>query len=627
MFESVPERRLPPIRTSLWRGAAFVSCFIVVMAGLAEAWFAYRQSTAATSDALRAEASWAVSLVLEQQHRVRTRLREIARLPWGQDGFGTDQMVVELGRGQTADTDLAAGAFTRGGQIVIALEKGAIVRNASSVLSKLQAVSWPTSVQKYEPFCGRMLEADTGRYLPCRVDTSVHELSLVVAMNPRAVSESLSKINTVRDTQVFVVDAAGLVVAHSVPALVGGMVNLKHRSNTASRWLDTRTNLHGQDVLGAYELVPGTDWLVVAEYPESVALKTLPSIALRTAILLLLSLIVSVLAGRAMAAYQAKSIEKLAIAVAKISSGELSTRVDVGDSQEISLLASGISDMAEKLHASYSSLERKVEEKTRDLANANAALETVSQHKSDFLAHMSHELRTPLNAVIGFSEMLKAQYFGPLNDKQAEYVRDINASGQHLLSLINDILDLAKVEAGRMELARSDVHLPSVVEACCSLVSERFARKSQTLDAVVDPAVSFWSLDERKVKQCVLNLLSNANKFTPNGGRVSLSVAVEVGALVVRVTDTGVGIAPDAVSQLFTEFYQVAPSSAAAGGAAAAQSTEAREGTGLGLSLTKKFVELHGGTVEVASEVGNGSTFTLRFPAVATADAETAVLS
>ena len=178
-----------------------------------------------------------------------------------------------------------------------------------------------------------------------------------------------------------------------------------------------------------------------------------------------------------------------------------------------------------------------------------------------------------------------------------------------------------------MELVRSDVHLPSVVEACCSLVSERFARKSQTLEAVVDPAVSFWSLDERKVKQCVLNLLSNANKFTPEGGRVSLSVAIEVGALVVRVADTGVGIAPEALTKLFTEFYQVAPSSAAAGGAAAAQSTDAREGTGLGLSLTKKFVELHGGTVEVASVVGKGSTFTLRFPVAASTEVTATVVS
>ncbi len=366
--------------------------------------------------------------------------------------------------------------------------------------------------------------------------------------------------------------------------------------------------------------IQGTSWRLVFQRPLTAALRPVWSNLASVLAFAILGLLLAVVLSKWLAGRIATPIIELSRAAQRLAQGDFSTRVRALPTHELSSLGIAFNQMALEIESFYASMEQKVAERTSEADAAN-------RHKSDFLAHMSHELRTPLNAVIGFSEMLKAQYFGALNDKQAEYVRDINASGQHLLSLINDILDLAKVEAGRMELVRSEVHLPSLVEACCSLVSERFARKSQTLNAVVDPVVSFWSLDERKVKQCVLNLLSNANKFTPSGGRVSLSVAVEDNALMVRVTDTGVGIAPEALTNLFTEFYQVAPSSAAAGGAATAQSTDAREGTGLGLALTKKFVELHGGTVEVASEVGKGSTFTLRFPAITEPDAAPAVAS
>ncbi|HNY46825.1 MAG TPA: HAMP domain-containing sensor histidine kinase, partial [Casimicrobium sp.] len=441
-------------------------------------------------------------------------------------------------------------------------------------------------------------------------------------------SEALSTINVSRDTHISVVDSKGRLLAHSIQAFAATntVVDEEHSSATMNRGV-VWAHSHGVVVLRAVERNRRTGFTVYAEYPRERVFAEIPNILFRTAILIAGATAIAMWVARVRAKALAEPAVKLAHSARSIAAGDLSVRVAESGVSEMREVGATFNTMAERLQRSHAQMEQEVADKTRDLANANVALEVASQHKSDFLAHMSHELRTPLNAVIGFSEMLKAQYFGPLNDKQAEYVRDINASGQHLLSLINDILDLAKVEAGRMELLRSDVHLPSLVEACCSLVSERFARKSQTLDAEVDPAVSFWSLDERKVKQCVLNLLSNANKFTPLGGRVALQVSVEAEALVLRVTDTGVGIAPGAVAQLFTEFYQVAPSSAAAGGAAAAQSTEAREGTGLGLSLTKKFVELHGGTVEVASDVGKGSTFTLRFPAFNAADADKAVAS
>lgn len=280
---------------------------------------------------------------------------------------------------------------------------------------------------------------------------------------------------------------------------------------------------------------------------------------------------------------------------------------------ELDQLANDFGNAATEIANYQHGLEKMVAEKTATLEIRNDQLRAANQHKSEFLAHMSHELRTPLNAVIGFSDLLKAQYFGPLNQKQSEYVRDINASGQHLLSLINDILDLAKVEAGRMELVLSDCHVATLVESCVAFVSERVSRSEQTLTTDVAPDVGTWPLDERKVKQCLLNLLTNASKFTPAGGAITLRVLINDNELVAAVSDNGVGIATEDLPKLFSEFYQAKAANDTSGVAAQ------REGTGLGLALTKGFVELHGGTISVESVVGMGSTFTVRFPAAGSA--------
>jgi signal transduction histidine kinase len=239
----------------------------------------------------------------------------------------------------------------------------------------------------------------------------------------------------------------------------------------------------------------------------------------------------------------------------------------------------------------------------REIADKSRQLEAASRHKSEFLANMSHELRTPLNAVIGFSEVLIQRMFGDLNAKQDEYLKDIYASGQHLLSLINDILDLSKIEAGRMELAPAPFHLPTALENAITLVRERAARHGITLEIHLDPRLGDLVGDERKVKQVLLNLLSNAIKFTPEGGRISLKAALTDRSVEISVSDTGIGIAPEDQAAIFEEFRQVG-------------SDEARklEGTGLGLTLAKKFVELHGGRIWVDSELGSGSTFTFTLP-------------
>jgi GAF domain-containing protein len=237
-----------------------------------------------------------------------------------------------------------------------------------------------------------------------------------------------------------------------------------------------------------------------------------------------------------------------------------------------------------------------------ELEAANRHLEAASRHKSEFLANMSHELRTPLNAIIGFSEVLSERMFGELNEKQEEYSKDIHASGQHLLSLINDILDLSKIEAGRMELELSDFHLPTALDNALTLVRERAGRRSITLQTSVDERLGEVRADERKIRQVVLNLLSNAIKFTPEGGRIEVAATPRDGSVEVSVSDTGVGIAPEDQEAVFEEFRQVGTTDKKA------------EGTGLGLTLCRKFIELHGGLIWVKSQTGMGSTFTFTIP-------------
>ena len=239
----------------------------------------------------------------------------------------------------------------------------------------------------------------------------------------------------------------------------------------------------------------------------------------------------------------------------------------------------------------------------REIQDKSRQLEIANQHKSEFLANMSHELRTPLNAIIGFSEVLLERLFGDINDKQDDYLKDIHSSGRHLLNLINDILDLSKVEAGRMELELSTFDLPTAIANAMTLIRERAQRHGIVIAQDVAPELGDVVADERKFKQILLNLLSNAVKFTPDGGRIDVSAKSSGDNIVVAVHDTGIGIAPEDQEAVFEEFRQVGR-----------DYTSKQEGTGLGLALTRRFVELHGGRISVHSEPGKGSTFTFTLP-------------
>ena len=251
-------------------------------------------------------------------------------------------------------------------------------------------------------------------------------------------------------------------------------------------------------------------------------------------------------------------------------------------------------------------LEARVSERTAELAEKSRLLEIANRHRSVFLASISHELRTPLNAVIGFSRLLADRTVGELNEKQADYLADVVSSGSHLLALINDLLDLSTIEAGRMEIESSIFSLRDTFASSLAMVREQAARRQVDISLRVDPAVALVDGDERKVKQILFNLLSNAVKFTPPGGSVA-ALARPVGAEVwISVRDTGIGIAPEELERVFEAFHRVRSPAPDRDG----------EGSGLGLALARRLVELHGGRIWVESRIGEGSTFTLTLPPV-----------
>jgi signal transduction histidine kinase len=277
-------------------------------------------------------------------------------------------------------------------------------------------------------------------------------------------------------------------------------------------------------------------------------------------------------------------IQRTEARLAEIAAGDFSGRLDVPNRDELGSLGANVNRMNDELKRVY------------------GELETASRHKSEFLANMSHELRTPLNAIIGFSQVLRQRLFGEVNEKQDEYLGDILSSGHHLLSLINDVLDLSKVEAGQVELEIAAFSLRGALESGVVMVRERATRNDVRLSLELAADVDMLRGDERRLRQVVFNLLSNAVKFTPAGGNVVVSTARVEGEIQVSVADTGPGIAAADRERIFEEFQQTAVG------------ISQREGTGLGLALSRRLVELHGGRIWVESEPGLGSRFIFALP-------------
>jgi signal transduction histidine kinase len=295
------------------------------------------------------------------------------------------------------------------------------------------------------------------------------------------------------------------------------------------------------------------------------------------------SLLLAVALGLLLAASVVGPLRRTESRLDEIAAGDFADRLEVANRDELGSLAAKVNRTSDELQRLYQELE------------------TASRHKSDFLATMSHELRTPLNAIIGFAEVLREEISGELNEDQRADVEEVLSASEHLLLLVNDVLDVAKIEAGSMELELSEVAIPELLHAAVSMHSERAARGRVELTLTTEPEEITIVADRRRVRQVVFNLVSNAVKFTPREGRIEVSARLDDGQVEIAVADTGPGIAREELETIFEEFKQ-------------ATDGKRTEGTGLGLPLSRKLVELHGGHLWVESEPGQGSTFRFTLP-------------
>lgn len=307
-------------------------------------------------------------------------------------------------------------------------------------------------------------------------------------------------------------------------------------------------------------------------------------------------------AGMRLARHIVEPIEALREGVARLRRGDLASRVETGSEDETAALAADVNHMAADLQSMYTNLEQKVEERTRTLAEMHRKLQESDRHKSQFLANISHELRTPLTAVIGFAEELEDGSAGALGPRQQRYAQHVLTSARHLLQIINDLLDLSKVEAGRMTIHPVDIPLAGVVEEAVAIIAGLARTRGLQLTVSV-PRKMVVLADRERLKQVLLNLLSNACKFTPAGGEVRVEAGIVDGQAMISVVDSGIGIAPEDQGRIFREFEQVDGSL-----------VRRTEGTGLGLPLSRKLVELMNGAMGVRSQLGAGSCFWFTLP-------------
>jgi signal transduction histidine kinase len=444
----------------------------------------------------------------------------------------------------------------------------------------------------------------------------------VIEVNLKSVGETISSIPLSSAGSIYIVDDTGRLIAHrdmglalrgmdwsGMPQVADALTNRKTAARAGNRVVEGR-DLNKREVLTAYEYVeqrPG--WIVFVEQPLDEALAPIYSSVARSALILAGGLVASIAASLLLARRMVTPIRALRSGAARLGTGDLDERIHISTGDELEELADDFNRMADRLQDLYSGLERRVAERTSELAGTlqelevrTRELEVASRHKSEFLASMSHELRTPLNSVIGFADVLLEKMFGPLNEKQVEYLVDIRTSGQHLLSLINDILDLSKVEAGHLELEVSEFWLPEALENTMTMFRETALRRGITTQLTLASDLGLIQADLRRVRQVLFNLLSNALKFTEPGGLVELRATQDGTTATIEVRDTGVGIDLADQERIFEAFQQ------------SHSGVRAQEGTGLGLTLVKRLIELHGGRVSLTSASGQGSTFVVTIP-------------
>ncbi|OGQ75667.1 MAG: hypothetical protein A3G40_11355 [Deltaproteobacteria bacterium RIFCSPLOWO2_12_FULL_57_22] len=452
-------------------------------------------------------------------------------------------------------------------------------------------------------------------YMAIAIRGKGREAGVTVAdVNLKFIWDVVSQITIGKAGHAYVVDARGQLIAHPDIGLVLQKTDLSSfrqvrtaRTTLGKPGQDTTEtpivqDFQGRQVLTASAPIAPLGWLVFVDLPLEEAFAPLYASIYRTALLALLGIGLSVVASLFLARKMVTPIRAIQAGAARIGAGALEQRIDIRTSDELEALADEFNNMAAQLQESYADLERKVADRTHQLATANERLDDASRHKSQFLANMSHELRTPLNAILGLTEMILDKIYGEVPERIRSALEDVQASGRHLLGLINDVLDLSKIEAGQMTLALHEYSMREVVQAVSTAMQPLAAAKNLTLKVTIPPDLPPGKGDQRRIAQVLMNLVGNAIKFA-EAGEVRVEVGISDGSFLVSVSDTGPGIAPADQQRIFEEFQQVDGSS-----------SRSKGGTGLGLTIAKRIIEMHGGRIWVESKIGVGSTFMFTLP-------------
>ena len=617
------ERPARPHRRLIWKYTAVVVTLVaaaIVSVGLTELYFSYQDSKRALARVERDKASAAAAEIEQQTRDVLRQLEGVAQPAVHTGRAGLEERKQDFLRLIDREPRVSRLVYLDASGKERVFTSPLEIDRVGSGFDRSTSAPF-VRAQADERYLGPVyFQRGSQPHMTIAVAELAGRRGVVVAdIDLGFVTDAIERARVSTAGYAYAVDARGDLVAHPDINLV-----LQHRNfsslpqvraalgappNAPPDGVTIGRDENGAKVLSAYRTIRPLGWQVFVEQPLSEAFAPLESAIWRTALLLVAFLLLAIVTGVLLARRLVRPIESIQVAAARIGSGALDQRIEIPSRDELGALADEFNRMAERLRASYAELEQKVDERTRELATAleeldekSRELEAASLHKSAFLANMSHELRTPLNAILGFSQVLEEGLFGELNAKQREYVDDILSSGRHLLSLINDVLDLSKVEAGQIELEMAPFSLREALESGVVTVRERATRGGVRVELGAVPDLDVVEGDERRVRQVIFNLVSNAVKFTPAGGTVDISAAQVNGEVRVAVADSGPGIAPEDRDRIFEEFQQTD------------SGIEQGEGTGLGLALSKRLVELHGGRIWVDTELGRGSTFVFTLP-------------
>ena len=431
--------------------------------------------------------------------------------------------------------------------------------------------------------------------------------ALIAEVNLKYIWEVISTIKVGKTGYAYVVSSEGDLIAHPDISLALQKQNLRHLTQVQDALKgipsrDVQPNLQGEDVFTTYTAIPALGWIVFVERLRSEAYGPLHASLIRLSVLLLLGLAMAGLASALIRRRFLRPIDRLRHGAEALGGGALHHRIHLHTGDELEGLADTFNRMAEQLQTSYTDLEQQVEARTQELARSVAELEVASQHKSRFLAHMSHELRTPLHAIMSFTQLTLDNQYGEIPERAKARLERVRQSAHHLLKLIETLLDIAKIEAGRFELSIAPYAMRSLVETVASTLEPQAKAKQLRLRVCAAPDLPIGLGDERRLTQVLFNLVSNAIAYTESG-EIRIGVEVAKGHFTLTVSDTGPGILPADQQRIFESFEQ-----------AHTAHDQVRSGAGLGLSICKSMIEMHQGSIGVVSSPGEGSVFWCTFP-------------